>query len=239
MEKSLAIDFTLTMQWFDPRIKTDFSHGKSKDEGILISPNAVDKIWTPDLRIFNRTSFHVRDEWYSLTEAKVKPKTANNFLASTDRDEEERLGTMVQITYEIKTSVFCAFHYSRYPMDTQTCDVAFGSGSLGSIFVLHKSHEDQHENQGYRLGNLVMQMYFFDNSIAHGKNTIGITIRMERLTNSYLIKYYVPCMGIVLVSEIGFVIPVTAIPGRIGLLVTQFLSLINLFIHQMVRIYDI
>ena len=45
--------------------------------------------------------------------------------------------------------------------------------------------------------------------------------------------YYIPSILIVLVSEIGFVVPVTAIPGRIGLLVTQFLTLINLFIHQM------
>ena len=80
----------------------------------------------------------------------------------------------------------------------------------------------------------MIQMEFFDTNIAHGNNTIGIRIRMERLTDSHFMKYYVPCMGIVLISEIGFVIPVTAIPGRIGLLVTQFLSLINLFIHQMV-----
>ena len=38
---------------------------------------------------------------------------------------------------------------------------------------------------------------------------------------------------IVLVAEIGFIIPASAIPGRVALLVTQFLTLINLFIHQM------
>ena len=38
---------------------------------------------------------------------------------------------------------------------------------------------------------------------------------------------------------IGFIIPVTVIPGRVSLLVTQFLTLINLFIHQMVSIYFI
>ena len=40
----------------------------------------------------------------------------------------------------------------------------------------------------------------------------------------------------VLVSEIGFVVPITAIPGRVALLVTQFLTLVNLFIYQMVNL---
>ena len=55
---------------------------------------------------------------------------------------------------------------------------------------------------------------------------------------SFLLKYYAPCAAIVLVSEIGFIIPVTVIPGRVGLLVTQFLTLINIFIHQMVSCYN-
>ena len=53
----------------------------------------------------------------------------------------------------------------------------------------------------------------------------------------YMMKYYIPTMAVVLVSEIGFVIPLTAIPGRVALLVTQFLTLVNLFIYQMVRAF--
>ena len=67
---------------------------------------------------------------------------------------------------------------------------------------------------------------------------IKMAIKMTRLGTSYMVEYYLPCIGIILVSEIGFVIPVTAIPGRIGLLVTQFLTLTNLFIHQMVMYND-
>ena len=56
---------------------------------------------------------------------------------------------------------------------------------------------------------------------------------MHRIRQSFYVKYYIPCGAIVLVSQLGFFIPVTAIPGRVSLLITLFLSLINLLIYQM------
>ena len=79
-----------------------------------------------------------------------------------------------------------------------------------------------------------MSITFFDHQRNHGNNTVGISIKMSRMVNSFILKYYIPCIAIALVSEVSFVIPVTAIPGRVALLVTQFLTLINLFIYQMV-----
>ena len=67
-------------------------------------------------------------------------------------------------------------------------------------------------------------------------NRVGMEITMQRLTTSFFLKYYIPCVAIVLVSEIGFIIPLTAIPGRVALLVTQFLTLTNIFINSMVMI---
>ena len=65
---------------------------------------------------------------------------------------------------------------------------------------------------------------------------VGFDIAMERILKPYIMEYYLPCVASILVSHIGFVIPVKSIPGRAALLVTQFLSLINLFIAGMVRI---
>ena len=50
----------------------------------------------------------------------------------------------------------------------------------------------------------------------------------------FLYMYYLPCMAIVLVSQISFIIPLSSIPGRVALVVTQFLTLTNIFIHQTV-----
>ena len=71
---------------------------------------------------------------------------------------------------------------------------------------------------------------YFDNL-----SEVGFNITMQRVQQPYLLKYYLPCVAIVAVTQISFHIPPDAIPGRIALLVTQFLTLTNLFISEQVR----
>ena len=77
-------------------------------------------------------------------------------------------------------------------------------------------------------------MTLFDQKTGMGTNYIGIKIELDRKLSSFMLQYYIPCITIVMISDLSFVIPVTAIPGRTALLVTLFLTLINLFIHEMV-----
>ena len=229
-KKTISMDFTLTMQWLDRRIK---AHLLNKESGIVLGPNSVDHIWTPDVRILNRTSFKSKNELFSLVGAKVLTKNETKKLVSSNIFKTSKLPTGLQIRYDVKTSVFCPFDYTNYPMDEQTCHVGFGSGSLGAIFTLHDNPKKFHKSTKYKAENFDMTVTFFDQNVSTGENTVGMIIHMKRLRSSYLWKYYIPCICIVLVTELGFAVPVTAIPGRIGLLVTQFLTLINLFIHQM------
>ena len=62
----------------------------------------------------------------------------------------------------------------------------------------------------------------------------GFDITLERMFQPFLFQYYLPCMAIVLVSQISFIIPLSSIPGRVALVVTQFLTLTNIFIHSTV-----
>ena len=75
----------------------------------------------------------------------------------------------------------------------------------------------------------------YNDSMQNGSDTFGFNITLERMIQPYIYQYYLPCISIVVVSQISFVIPLSAIPGRVGLVVTQFLTLTNLFIHQMVN----
>ena len=136
--------------------------------------------------------------------------------------------------YEIKTNIYCKFHFSLYPMDKQNCSIKIGSGSNDAIFRLYDKNNVFHTATKYEAVGLVMDTRFFGEENNSGKGTVGFFVVMDRLMGSFLMKYYIPCAAIVIVSEIGYMIPLTALPGRIGLLVTQFLTLINLFIHQMV-----
>jgi hypothetical protein len=58
---------------------------------------------------------------------------------------------------------------------------------------------------------------------------------LKRVVQPYMFQYYLPCAAIVVISQISFIIPIFAIPGRVPLVVTQFLTLTNIFISQMVR----
>ena len=57
---------------------------------------------------------------------------------------------------------------------------------------------------------------------------------MSRRLQPFIMECYLPCIAIVIVSHISFILPLDAIPGRVALLVTQFLTLTNICIHQQV-----
>ena len=70
-------------------------------------------------------------------------------------------------------------------------------------------------------------------------NKFGSNMDVKRRILPYLIQYYLPCASIVAVSSASFIIPLTAIPGRVSLVVTLFLTLTNLIIQHEVSISTI
>merc|ERR1719384_2871191 len=57
----------------------------------------------------------------------------------------------------------------------------------------------------------------------------GFEMKLNRHVSHYLITYYLPSGLFVIVSWISFVVPPDIIPGRMALLVTLFLVLVNIF----------
>ena len=56
----------------------------------------------------------------------------------------------------------------------------------------------------------------------------GFTIIMERSATRFYITIYLPTFLLTIASFIGFLIPVEMVPGRMALLVTIFLMLVNI-----------
>ena len=233
--KTLSIDFSLIMRWQDSRIKSHFTDQHKKGGKVLLGPKAVNNIWYPDLRVYNRQSFKPTEEWALLKKAQILITKRKNHMKNKNMRQSELLSPIVEMKYDVKTTVYCKdWSYSQYPMDTQTCNVSIGSLSGESIFTSYVKPRNLSIEKSYMASNFIITVGFFDRYKRNGNNRVGMEITMQRLTTSFFLKYYIPCVAIVLVSEIGFIIPLTAIPGRVALLVTQFLTLVNLFIHQMV-----
>jgi len=63
---------------------------------------------------------------------------------------------------------------------------------------------------------------------------VGFDIELKRQYTKYIYQLYVPCITIVIAASFSYIFPISAIPGRVALVVTQFLTLTNIFINQMV-----
>ena len=224
----MSIDMELSMKWWDPRVKSDLHANQNLTElsDIFLSPSAVQKIWTPDIVIKDITALKINYEWISMISAKVLvPKNLN---ATEDMPN-------IQVMYHIKSSVYCNFDHSRYPMDRQICNVTLGSNSFGAIFELEETDDAHRNDMIYSTSNFDVSSTVFDSKRHNsGSNTIGITVELTHSVTPYFFKYYIPSMAIVTISMMGFTMPLTSLPERIALLVTQFLTLTELFIHEMV-----
>ena len=57
----------------------------------------------------------------------------------------------------------------------------------------------------------------------------GVEMKLKRNMQKYLYIYYLPSGLFVVVSWVGFLIPPEVVPGRMAMLITLFLVLINIF----------
>ena len=233
-EETVSIDFTLVMRWLDPNINTHFTDDDIAQGGITLDENKASRIWTPDLYIFNVTSFKDKREEERIKSLRILSREDFSQLQYASRPRRRGEKTAVELRIEVKKIIYCRFYHRLYPIDSQKCRITLGSRSLGAIFHLYDPDKNFHHLHRYEAVSFDMTIEFFDQGYSDGNNTIGFDITMDRIYEPFIWKYYVPCIAIVSVSGLSFIIPISAIPGRVALLVTQFLSLINLFIFQMV-----
>lgn len=59
-------------------------------------------------------------------------------------------------------------------------------------------------------------------------SSAGFTLSLSRVPTPFIINTFLPTGLLTLISFIGFVIPVEMVPGRMALLVTIFLMLVNI-----------
>ena len=99
------------------------------------------------------------------------------------------------------------------------------------LLLYDPTNQSLHTTKHYNAQGFNVTISFHNES-----NGIGFDIELKRIVLPYTLQYHLPCCCIVMVSFISFIVPLSALPGRVGLMVTQFLTLTNIFIHQMVSI---
>ena len=106
-----------------------------------------------------------------------------------------------------------------------------------SIYDVENEDTNQYKFGGY---TLIQEAYVKTSNSVYYQNELyefGVHNNITRQIQPYVYKCYIPCITSVAMSFSSFIIPVTAIPGRVTIIVTQFLTLTSIFIHRMVRKY--
>ena len=248
-ENRLTVKISQFLQWFDPRIKQS-EHKKADKMGIIwISQKNIDRIWHPNLDMYTKNL----EDWKSLHEPNVyrklviltnprnkgaEKRTRQMENETTNDNDSENLSSQNTTTKlgalkAWKAVIRCVFDFASYPFDVQRCKfLQFGNQGMD----LECNTASNKIEWMQKIGEFYVEIQAVGK---HDNDSIGFEIVLERAVEPYLYQYYIPSMAIVFVSQISFIIPLNAIPGRVALVATQFLTLVNIFIHQIVSTFSI
>ena len=156
--------------------------------------------------------------------------------------------TYIEYYVEAEVTIYCHFHLHLYPMDEQECELKIGSCNYGRAIgfqLVETIVKDIYGLGSYHSNDYYVEVRFqdltsnyFGNNYFSDMKEVGFKIKLKRCLMSYIFRYYLSCGAIVIISQISFLIPPDQVPGRVALLSTTFLILVNIFIGQQVNIFN-
>ena len=242
MKRTLSIRMKMKGTWLDSRIKADFS-GTNRSHIML--PTYKTKIapflWIPleHLRLDNL--IHKKNN--------LNPKMVSSFKLSL-RDSwflnifpPKSVLVSADVDWSITISCNNRIEYSDFPHDSHDCDFIMRSNYVNGTFDANgndtrakfERNDKYEELSGFKISNSII---LFDmkwtGECEYQYSKFGVKITFVRGLEKYVYEYYLPSILIVFASILSFIIPLSAIPGRVGLVVTLFLTLTNMFASQRV-----
>lgn len=233
-DKDYSITFStyFNVKWADKRIWLDPEFGREQagpgvnvtgNPNIMVPTNLefVKDLWLPNIFIYNLKTYKVID---------VLNKLAGLWITA---DKTVLYSQATHITF------ICPMRFDKFPLDTQTCKFQVGSYSYDDTKMVFIT-----ENAGYLAPKtensialdykiVVKRLRDSDQVFMGGPlgnfSLAGFEMVLNRYVSTYIITYYLPSGLFVIVSWISFLIPMDVIPGRMALLVTLFLVLVNIF----------
>ena len=226
--QTVSIRTHFQVAWLDPRLNINTSAAEWKDNRfgspneVNISPDVLDSLWIPDLEIYGMTQF----------ERKEILKPMSSIQINTDK--------YVEYEGTVDITISCVMHFDRYPLDTHNCPFRTGSYySTNETVVCHSAFEYFSEQQRSLQYTIEIdslpnetRTHTFTNSAIFGNKTYavcGFNIALKRNRVQMFFQFYFICILFVMASWTSFIIDPSIIPGRIAVLITTFLCLINIF----------
>jgi len=225
---TITLSFLFYMNWIDTQLNVQ-SHSEDlvyRNKTFTYLNSAVmDEIWLPDPYIFN------------LQNIQSKPDT--NFLM--DQKYITKLMDVKSIT------IYCSMVFDHYPLDSHVCYLKVCSTSYLEDKVSYKTEPFMDDHDIDLSGEHFKQLTVLDYEVELNKlpekhsfielgrqtdilrrSIAGFEIKLHRKYKKYIIYYYMPSGLIAIISCVSFIIRLEN-PGRIGILVTMMLAMVNIF----------
>ena len=229
----ITLDFYLEISWIDNRI---YAMGRHLNKNVsVLNNNLIDSIWKPDIWIKNLCQFKLHSVLEPTGALLIMDKEEQcESIKCTDRKTNHN--TIVTYNMEAQAMIYCNFNFLNYPMDTQHCEFVI-DGSYPYSNIVNFSFQlglFGVTNKNFNVDDYEIEVTFGENINNTGMHSF---VKLERCLFPFIIKYYLPCISIITVSLLGFLISVDSIPARVVLLVTQFLTLTNILMAMQVFIF--
>ena len=241
-KKTITTDLQLMSIWRDERIKVVFSNDKGwislppvkrGEKSTIWEPFSQLYVWSLQERryIFDPTILNIgiisneRENRMMIPASGMDLSLANNSAVSS---------LLAYIGW--KVTVSCPFIFSAFPFDNQKCNLTMELDSNANFTVHSEKHNKEYDADGFKIKSYGFgPLWYYYEAFASSVPMFGVEVQLKRPISKYVLQYYLPAITIVMASSVSFIIPLSAIPGRVALVVTLFLTLTNIFIHEMVR----
>ena len=224
---TLKVQMYLTVKWQEPRIKiipdssVELTKDKKGDGYFPISLENLKLLWTPDLNIYDLDN-------YESAEVIGKP------MSSLKMNETKFLS----YSHLAVVNLYCELEFKYYPFDKHEClfragSYAYDNDTVSCTSILHNKTEmhgalKQRDLQ-YNINIKQMPTSITSYDYLHMSfSTCGFVIELKRGLIQMMIQVYVASILLVITAWLSFMVDPAAVPGRMAMLVTSFLALINI-----------
>jgi len=221
-DQTMSISMYFGVSWLDPRLQVNETAAEwtevktgPRDE-VNVSPQSLRYIWYPELEIYGLERFGRQRVLKEMSGVRIRKNKTIHY----------ELGARITIS--------CRMNFDDYPLDAHTCQFQVGSyydtnktvQCVSSFIYDHKRQRSlQHYISFYNLNSKDKTVILPSGSYA----ACGFQLQLVRKTMQFLVQVYLPSGMFVVVSWVSFLIKPEVVPGRMALLVTLFLVLINIF----------
>ncbi|GBN18230.1 Glycine receptor subunit alpha-1, partial [Araneus ventricosus] len=218
----LIIDTRMTLFWDDKRLMTPECRDENRDcDDHFDLKRREQNLWKPDLYILNSRS--ARQHEQPLRNGMV-------YLVAQGR---------VILSKRLTLTLRCPMNLVNYPLDTQSCPLIICPYSLpddeltlqwteNGVGILDDSQDGQ--NKFHLLTPIItreMTLKYSAPDVTGSFSCVNATFSLKRQNGYHMGYSYTITSFIVIVSWIGFWLPVTAVPARVTLGVTTLLTLLT------------